>query len=73
MNKIIQVDCAGIFASEEIDKPSGHPAMQWEMIPDHIQVGYKQEQSLNDISSDPTYEDGNTRFTTVPLKPLSDQ
>ena len=43
MKKIIQVDCAAIFASDEIDKPSGHAAMQWEMIPEHIQVGYKQE------------------------------
>ena len=34
-----QVDCDAIFASEEIDKPSGHKAMQWEMIPKHIQVG----------------------------------
>ena len=32
------MDCPAIFASEEIDKPSGHLAMQWEMIPEHIQV-----------------------------------
>ncbi|XP_023331501.1 uncharacterized protein LOC111703704 [Eurytemora carolleeae] len=32
-----KVDCDAIFASEEIDKPSGHKAMQWEMIPKHIQ------------------------------------
>ena len=37
-NAIFQVDCDAIFASEEIDKPSGHKAMQWEMIPEHIQV-----------------------------------
>ncbi|XP_023336830.1 uncharacterized protein LOC111707880 [Eurytemora carolleeae] len=32
-----KVDCDAIFGSEEIDKPSGHKAMQWEMIPEHIQ------------------------------------
>ena len=29
--------------------------------------------SLSIILSDPPYEDGNTLFTKVPLKPLSDQ
>ncbi|XP_023324546.1 uncharacterized protein LOC111698435 isoform X2 [Eurytemora carolleeae] len=55
-----KVDCAAIFASDEIDKPSGHAAMQWEMIPEHIQNEFTHHGkiSVNSWFIDETFQGG---------------
>ncbi|XP_023322967.1 uncharacterized protein LOC111697268 [Eurytemora carolleeae] len=64
-----KVDCAGIFASEEIDKPSGHSAMHWDMIPEHIQNEFTHNGkiSVNSWFIDNTSK-GNTKTVGVHSK-----